>query len=251
MSKRHEAIGLKQVIRYEWMDKTCNLLFAGLDPKAARRELHEFLAERKGGGSEGERGDTSRSQVVNILMRIWVSPDPELVSFRNEALAYLREHPSMALVIQWAMISAAYPFWFNIAKQIGRVLNLQDQITQAQIFSRMKEQYGDRETVTRFARSVIRSFVAWGVLKDSEAKGCYEKATPLIITDQNLAILMCEAALHAAPEGKGALGTLQNHPAFFPFHLPVVRGDSISLRTDRIDVIRYGLDDELLKLKNM
>jgi hypothetical protein len=53
----------------------------------------------------------------------------------------------------------------------------------------------------------------------------------------------------ATPEAKGALGLLLNNPAFFPFQLPVMTGDFVSQRSDRIDVVRYGLDDELLKLK--
>ena len=53
MGKRHEAIGIKQAIRFEWMQKAANLLLAGLDAKTIRQELHEFLADRKGNGSEG------------------------------------------------------------------------------------------------------------------------------------------------------------------------------------------------------
>jgi hypothetical protein len=101
----------------------------------------------------------------------------------------------------------------------------------------------------RYARFVIRSFVAWGALKDSEAKVCCEKAAPVSIAERNLAILMFESALLATPEAKGALGLLLNNPAFFPFQLPVMTGDFVSQRSDRIDVVRYGLDDELLKLK--
>jgi hypothetical protein len=80
-------------------------------------------------------------------------------------------------------------------------------------------------------------------------KGCYEKTAPMIITDQNLAVMVIEAALHTSPEGKGALGLLLNNPGFFPFNLPVMSGDFISQRNDRIDIVRYGPDDELLKLK--
>jgi hypothetical protein len=52
IGKRHEAIGIKQAIRFEWMQKAANLLLAGLDAKTIRQELHEFLADRKGNGSE-------------------------------------------------------------------------------------------------------------------------------------------------------------------------------------------------------
>lgn len=250
MGKRHEAIGIKQAIRFEWMQRTANLMMAGLDAKTIRQDLHEFLSDRKSNGTEGERSDQTRTFAVNNLMKIWVSPDPELVSFRDTSLTFLQENPSMSMAVHWGMISAVYPFWFNVAKQAGRLLALQDQVTQTQIINRLKEQYGDRQTVSRYARFVIRSFVAWGVLKDSEAKGCYEKSTPVSIVDSDLAILIFESALHASPEAKGALGLLLNNPAFFPFQLPVVTGDFISHCSDQINVVRYGLDDELLILKN-
>lgn len=249
MSKRHEAIGIKQVIRIEWMQKAANLLLVGLDAKAIRQELHEFLADRKGSGSEDERSDKTRTFVVNNLMNIWVSPDPGLISFRDALLVFLREHSSMALAVHWAMVSAVYPFWFNVARQTGRLLTLQEQVTQTQIINRLKEQYGDRQTVFRYARYVLRSFVAWGVLKDSKAKGCYEKDTPVSIAHTNLAILMIESALLATPEAKGALGLLLNNSAFFPFRLPVMNGSFVSQYSDRIDILQHGLDDELLRLK--
>ncbi len=137
----------------------------------------------------------------------------------------------------------------TIYKQTGRLLNLQDQITQSQVFNRLKEHYGDRETVARNARYTMRSFVAWGVLKDSDCKGCYKKAAPVKIVDKDLAILMVEAALLATPEGRATLGLLLNNPGFFPFQLPVMTGDFVSQNSDRVEVVRYGLDDELLKLK--
>lgn len=246
IKNRHEAIGIKQTIRCEWMQKAANLLLAGLEAKTIRQELHEYLSDRKGNGSESERSDQTRAFVVNNLMKIWVSPDPELIPFRDAQLSFLRENPSMALAIHWGMISAVYPFWFNVARQTGRLLALQDQVTQTQIINRLKEQYGDRQTVSRYARFVIRSFVAWGALKDSEAKGCYEKAVQVEIAEPDLAILMVESALLATTEAKGALGLLLNSPAFFPFQLPVMTGDFVSRCCDRINVVRYGLDDELL-----
>lgn len=245
MSKRHEVIGIKQAIQLEWMEKTAHLLLAGLDAKAIRQELHAFLSERH---HDGERSVRTRTFVVNNLMKIWVVPEPELILFRDAALTFLRECPSLSLAVHWAMISAVYPFWFNVARQTGRLLALQDQVTQRQIISRLKEQYGDRTTIGREGQRVIRSFVAWGVLKDSAAKGCYEKWIPVNLMDADLAILMLESALHATPEAKGALGLLLNNPAYFPFQLPAMTGDFVSQRSSRIDVVRYGLDDDLLRL---
>ena len=250
MSKRHDKLGIKQTIQKHWMDHVVKMMLAGLSEKEIRAELDEFLANQKQSGGIGERGKKTYCIAISILAS-WFSPEKELIPFRDHALELIRnENPQKWLTYHWAVISASYPFWFNVAKQVGRLFNLQDQVTQSQVFSRLKEQYGDRETVARNARYAIRSFVAWGVLKDSKVKGCYEQSKIMGINDPNLAILLYEAALHVDKEGKAALGLLKNNPAFFPFQLPVLTGDFISQHSNTIDVVRYGLDDELLKLRN-
>ncbi len=249
MSKRHEKIGIKQVIRLEWMDHVLNMLLAGMEPEAIRTELKDYLADKKQSGGTGERGEKTYLMAIGPLSA-WFDPEPELVDFRDHALMLASKLQQKEwLPLHWAILSAAYPFWFNVAKQTGRLLNLQEMITRDQIFNRLKEQYGDRETVSRNARYTVRSFVAWGVLKDTKSKGSYEKSDGLTIQDRDLAILLLEAALHAMPEGKGALGLLINSPAFFPFQLPMLTGDLIAKSASGIDVVRHGLDDELLKLE--
>ncbi len=249
MGKRHEKLGIKQTIQKPWMDRSVQMMLAGMPEKEIRSELDDYLSTQLQSGGTGNRGPKTYGMAVSLLSS-WFSPDKELIAFRNDALQIARQLPiEQWLPLHWAVISASYPYWFAVAKQVGRLLNLQDQITRAQVFGRLKEQYGDRETVARNARYTIRSFVAWGALKDSQAKGCYEKVAPVSIANSDLAILMFESALLATPEAKGVLGLLLNNPAFFPFQLPAMTGDLVSQRSDRIDVVRYGLDDELLKLK--
>lgn len=250
MSKRHDKLGIKQTIQKHWMDHVVKMMLAGLSEKEIRAELDEFLATQKQSGGTGERGKKTYGMAISILAS-WFSPEKELIPFRDNALELVRhENPQNWLPYHWAVMSASYPFWFNVARQTGRLLNLQDQITKAQVFSRLKEKYGDRETVDRNARYVVRSFVAWGVLADSKVKGCYKQSKTMGISDPNLAILLYEAALYADREGKAALGVLKRDPAFFPFQLPTLTGDSISQKSNAIDVVRNGLDDELLKLRN-
>lgn len=251
MAKRHDAIGIKQAIRYEWIQKTANLLLAGLDANAIRQELHEYLADRMGSGERKERSVEARSFAVGILINTWVNCVDEIKLLRNNLLTYVPQGSVHELAAHWAMISAAYPFWFNVAKQTGRILALQEQVTMKQISSRTIEQYGDRQTVSRNVQFVVRSFSSWGVLEESESKGCYEKSSPAAISDKKLAVLMYESALHATHEPKSALGLLLNNPAFFPFKLPVMTGDQVLQHSNRIDVARYGLDDELLKLRGV
>ncbi len=249
MGKRHDKLGIKQTIQPHWMDRVVQLMLAGISEAEIRNELDEFLKTQKQSGGTGQRGEKTYGMAVSILAS-WFSPDSDLVALRDDVLMLARHLPiEQWLPLHWLVISASYPFWFNVAKQVGRLFNLQDQITQTQVFGRIKEQYGDRETVARNARYTMRSFVAWGILKDSETKGCYEKSPPFCVIDPKLAVLMFEAALYATPDGKLTLSLLLKNPALFPFQIPIISGDFVSQYSKRIEIIRYGLDDELLKLK--
>jgi len=246
---RHETIGVKQVIRLEWMNKVANLLLAGLDAKAIRQELHAYLADRNPNGSDGERSARTRTFVIGNLMRIWAAPDPELIRFRDASLAVLRENPSAALAVQWGMISAAYPFWFNVARHTGRLLALQDQVTLAQIINRLREQYGDRTTVRREGQRVMRSFVAWGVLRDSATTGCYERVAAEGLSSPQSAALLLEAAIHAGPDGKAELTTLLSNPGLFPFRISGQQGQVLAGNNARLTAINLGVDESLIMLR--
>lgn len=247
-SDRKDALGIKQIVRLEWMQKAVALLLAGCSPSETRSQLHDFLATTKGSGATADRGATSRSQVVNILMNAWVKPGTDLVPFRDAALGLLRANEDEASAIHWAMISAAYPFWFHVAKQVGRLLALQDQVTQAQIFARLKEQYGDRETVSRYSRYCVRSFHAWGVLEDTDQKGCYVAGLKTAILDQEVGMLLVESQLHCHRNQRIPLGSLLGSPALFAFTIPALSGSQIASACDRLEIVRVGLDEELLTL---
>jgi hypothetical protein len=251
VSKRHDSLGIKQVIRPEWMEKTVNLWLAGFPPKEIRQELDDYLSSRKQSGGIGARGAKTYPMAIGILMRSLVTPSAELVGFSNEVKLLLKEsitEPERK-ALYWGSISAAYPFWFNVARQIGRLLNLQDQITKKQIIQRLKEQYGDRQTVSRVARYVIRSFVAWGVLHDTATKGCYEKGEIFAIDNMRTVGLLLEGALHTIPDGKSAINNLYDNPGFYMFDIPRMTGDFVAQANSRIEVMRFGLDDEILKLR--
>lgn len=117
---------------------------------------------------------------------------------------------------------AAYPFWSVVAAQVGRLLRLQGVATAAQINRRVQERYGERPTVARATRRVVRSFVEWGVLDDTATRGRYAPAGPRPVSGPELVIWLSEAALHARA---GAAAS------------------------PRLDMVQHGLDSELLVLR--
>jgi hypothetical protein len=251
MSKRHDSLGIKQVIRPEWMEKTVNLWLAGFSPKEIRQELDDYLSSRKQSGGIGTRGAKTYPMAIGILMRSLITPSAELVSFSDDVKMLLKESLTKEekIAVYWGAISAAYPFWFNVARQIGRLLNLQDQITKKQIIQRLKEQYGDRQTVSRVARYVIRSFVAWGTLHDTAQKGCYKKGIVFTIDNMRTVSLLLEGVLHTIPDGKSSINNLYGNPGLYMFDLPRLTGDILAQENQRIEVMRFGLDEEIVKLK--
>lgn len=101
---------------------------------------------------------------------------------------------------------------------------------------------------SRYARFVVRSFVDWGILKETSVAGSYEKSEPKSVIDRDVFSLLVYATLLALPEGKASLSLLLNNPGLFPFYLPTMQVESLPAPGGRFKVVRYGLDDELVVL---
>lgn len=248
MSVRHDKIGIKHIIRLEWMDKTLDMMLAGMSPKEIRKELDEYLCDKKQSGGTGGRGKEAYKKAVTNLMLVWCTPEKELVPFRDSVLEVAKTTLSSdSIPLHWAMISAAYPFWFGVAKQIGQLLNLQDQITKKQIIQRLKEQYGDRETISRFARYVIRSFVAWGILEDASIKGNYVQVRK-IPTNQIQVAILAESILLSTTESYHALRNVMEASSLFAFDVSPITGDCLQRNCPRIAVNQFSPGEEMIRL---
>lgn len=68
---------------------------------------------------------------------------------------------------------ASNPFFMQVCFQIGKLFSLQDQISSSQVYNRMKDIYGDKETTARNTRYAIRTLVSWGMIQDVSGKKVY------------------------------------------------------------------------------
>lgn len=228
------------------MDRVVKMMLSGMTEQEIRKDLDDYLCTQKQSGGVGERGKVSYTMAISILA-CWFAPVQELKSFRDRLLIEAEKRPqSEWLVLHWAIISATYPFWLNVARQVGRLFNLQEQITQPQIFNRIKEQYGDRETVARNARYVVRSFVAWGIIQDISTKGSYSRCSSLTNIDKNLTVLLFESLMHTLVDGKVALSNAYTDPAFFAFEMARFSAAEISDLTKEVEIVNIGYDNHML-----
>jgi hypothetical protein len=146
------------------------------------------------------------------------------------------------------MVTAVYPFWAGVAMQVGRLLRLQGSAGAAQVQRRVREQLGERETVARAARRVLRSYLDWGVLQETGKKGIYTASPALAIDDHRVIAWLVEASLRARSTGSAPLKELLDSPALFPFRLKPITAEAVRSSSAGLELVRYGLDNDLVAL---
>ena len=145
------------------------------------------------------------------------------------------------------MCMVAYPFFTMVAESTGRLIRLQGTVVQAQVLRRIWDQIGERETVTRAAQRVLRSFADWAVLDYVEEPGIYKARQVRAIGDPELAAWMTEAILMSGGQKYIPLHLLRTSHSIFPFRQSVSAG--LISKQRRLEIIRQGLDEELVGIR--
>lgn len=248
MIGRQSEIGFSQRIRLEWFERTADLILAGNDEAVIDDSLQDLLRDKVSVGGTAVRGN--REKIITILLKTWVTVPREREKLRDEGLVMLQRLPrNDGIAVHWGMALAAYPFWGAVAAYTGRLLRLQGTAAAAQVQRRIREQYGERETASRAARRVLRSFIDWGVLHETRDKGVYEQGQLYSVEEPGLIAWMVEASLHARSNGSAAIRDLLDSPSVFPFRLAHVSVEHLASLSPRLDILRHGLDDDLAMLR--
>jgi len=247
MIKRQKQIGFSQRVQLEWLQQTANLVLAGNDKESINNTLQNLLQNKLSVGGTAKRGN--REKAITILMKVWVRPPKGLASLRDEGLNLLKKsNQNDNLAIHWGMTMATYPFWGAVAATVGRLLNLQDTAAAAHVQRRIREQYGERETVSRAARRILRTFVDWEVLNETSERGVYRKGKIESVSDPTLIGWLVEASLYASGKANMPLKSLLNSTSLFPLKLDRVSGDLIAKVTPRLEIISQDLNDSIVVL---
>lgn len=248
MSSRTNQVGFSQRVRLEWLAQTANLVLAGNNKTGVDDALQALLKDRVSIGGEAERG--TREKIITILMKVWLTTPPDLELLRVAGLELLshlprRDHPA----VHWGMVMAVYPFWADVATQVGRLLKLQGSAAAVHVQRRVREQYGERETVSRAARRVLRSYLDWGVLQETGVPGIYCAGPSHSVNDPWLVAWLAEAALRARANDAAPLKELLDGPSLFPFQLTPMSPEQLTSLAPRLELLRHGLDDDLVMLR--
>ena len=233
----------------EWLEQIADLAAEGLEPEDIKQELEVRLARFYPDSSPLTRG--SLSKTVTILTKTWVRVPKSLEQLRDHGLGLLTTGSmETRKALHWGMLMAAYPFWGAVAGQAGRLLRLQSDLTTAQVQRRLREVYGERETVFRRVRYVIQAFVDWKVLSHGETKGTYKQGPQIAVDNVALVGWLCEALLRSREGNSAPARDLLDSPALFPFQIYRHTAESLVRVSPGLDVFRHSLERELLMVKD-
>ena len=247
-NRRYSQVGLDRLVRLKWLERTAYLVLAGNETSAVKTILQQELAGAFRSDNTGIRG--SLDKTITILLKIWANVPRERHSLHSEGADLFSQLPrNNRIVLHWGMTMAAYPFWGAVATHTGRLLRLQGTATSSEVQRRIREQYGERETVFRRVRYVLRSYVDWGVLKETQKKGVYGKGEPFLVSDPALIAWLVEASLCARSNKSATLKELLDSPGLFPFRLTHISAGQVASLSPRLDILRHSLDDELVILR--
>jgi hypothetical protein len=245
---RLTQIGIDRLVRLQWLDQTAKLVLAGNDDTSIKRTLQSVLRDSFRSDNPDVRGSIDKT--ITILHKVWMKAPSDLETFRVNGLKLFTRLPSdYHTAIHWGMLTAVYPFWGNVAIQVGRLLRLQGSAAAVQVQRRLREQYGERETVSRRVRYVLRSFLDWTVLTETGAKGIYTSGSSLTVNDLHLTVWLVEASLRARSNGSAPLKELIESPGLFPFRLASPQPNDLRRASTNLDILRQGLDQDYVVLR--
>jgi hypothetical protein len=232
-------IGYDRRLRIEWLDVIGAKQAAGVPLSELRAFGQALLKDRY-------HADEARRKTLTVLLHLWVNVPEEARALRDGAAKLLAEVESpQRVALHWGLALAMYPFFRDAADAAGRLLILQDQVSLAQLKRRLAERWGQRELVERALRHVVRSWVDWGVLRDSKQRGTYT-ATKSIDVSGPLAAWMVEAVLVGAGVRSQAVAQIRKAPQLFPFGIEVSAHEL--RRAVRLEMHREA-DAELVALR--
>ena len=235
-------IAFRRKVRAVWLDQGMALATQNLPWHDAKPALADAVA------AENPGAETIR-KVSEHVRRIWFEPPENCLALRSAALTLFRasDSPATRTLLNWGMATAAYPFVGSVGEALGRLLKLQHEAHRADIQRRLREQYGDRDFVSRITRYDVSSFLDWGVIAETKKAGVYLPGKQVHPRNADQLAWLAEAVLISRGEHPMPFPQLCHHPILFPVKLDTFNASALRANP-RLRVERQSLNEEFVSL---
>jgi len=208
MIQSHPRIGFDRYVQLNW----CK---AALEVASGKQSLEDLDCLV----SEVLDGPESRRKTIDVLKRLWISPFAGNKEFVARGIDIYRSIGESAVIpLCWGASISTYPFFGKTAEFSGRLFNLQDDCSIAEVQRRMAEVYGERDGISRATARVLQSQASWGSIERVEKGKRIIRQPPLVLIDEQIVAWLVEAVLRYT--GKAvSLASLQSMPVIYPFVL--------------------------------
>jgi hypothetical protein len=239
-----KAIGFDKKITYAWIDAVAYWASQSLSEQEISDRFDSLLKDKL--ADTGKR--SSKSKVKSILLRIWVKHEESLQALQRDALSlYPNCSEEEKLFLHWGMSGATYPFFFQVAEHVGRLLTMNRELRSRQVLRRLKETHGERSTLDYACSRVIRTFVEWGVLQNAGKSGVVAFDNKIAINNNSaLNGWFVEAFLSGTRTRMVPISSVSRHPAIFPFSINFSHKDINT--NQRLKIYRQNVDDDMVML---
>ncbi len=242
---RNRIVGFDRELKLKWLDTTADLVVQGLGEKDILERLKVLL--------DGELTDnnsvrSAKGKTITVLLHIWVKVPDIVKPLRDDAIKLIHQPDSNRLILHWGLCLATYPFFAFVVETIGRLAKLQGTFSPIHVQRRAREQYGERETVSRAVNRIIQSLIDWGVIRETGEKRIFEIEKPVLIKNNSYKRWLIEAVLISSGNNSAPLKTLFNSPSLFPFDI-VQANSKVVEESKRLELFLHGLNEEMVTLR--
>lgn len=233
-----KAVGFDQKILLDHLNYTINEV-SYTTKEEMYKKLDQYLIK-------DIKGNKSRKNAATILMKIWYVDKKINTSIQKRAFELLPQLDLQErIALHWGMTLSTYPFFKDIASEIGRLASRQQDFSSSQIYRKMKELYGDRRRVEVAYQAVLTSMKNWGVVIQKK-QGVYVLPEKIKIFNNNIINWLTEVAIGTSKREYIQMDDVSTLSYLFPFAFNINTG---FLDNSIFEITNHGINKIVIGIK--
>ena len=224
-----KMVGFSCALKLSWLNKAAQLVEERLSTEDYKKEMSEYL-------SFEISGTELLRKTRDILMNVWYYENTEIGAAREKAIYLLKEYPEYSSAIQLCMLYLTFPVFKDICRYAGRILDFQDDFTNAQLTQKLYDDWGERGTLSVTCQRVTLTLKEMGLLTSvTKQRHMPEKQ---IINDPEVIGFIIWVAMKSDKNSYYSLEELTSFDIMFPLSYPVNK--ELLMTDDRFSVNTFG-----------